>query len=446
MAKEIIPHRIQDWSKIDEKDGFWGKIDLLRPADNFGIHRYDGDLWTSGMVGVGRVFDKDKMPVQENGKEHVLIISSSYGLDPWKMLETVMLDDEYDTYMAELEEEKKFLFKIFYDQPAVKLPQDADMGAEILFALSYVNACHSLCKKGLKRSIIYHSENMTAKVRGKIDVNKNIKHNTARGRSDRFYCRYLDFTEDIIENRIVKAALLKCQTMLKQKFGEETAVKGKIAYCLNALRRIRTASIADSDFNTVSVGGLYSYYKPVIQQARAIMNLKFRNYLRAPEGDRKKNVYTIPYAINMETLFEYYSRTELKKALEGTHCRVEKYAKRLFLQKDIHKTEDAEKNIHLMPFCVPDIIIYEDDLPVAVIDAKYKPIGRPDRSDSHQLLAYVLLTGADRCGFILPGDRTAVREMTTGDNYLSLAPERLRYYELLLGSDSDGGELRKILE
>ena len=95
---------------------------------------------------------------------------------------------------------------------------------------------------------------------------------------------------------------------------------------------------------------------------------------------------------------------------------------------------------------IPDIIIYENDAPVAVIDAKYKPIGRPDRSDSHQLLAYVLLTGVDRCGFILPGDRTVVREMTTGNNYLPLVPERLRYYELLLGSRSDSEELRKILE
>ena len=39
--------------------------------------------------------------------------------------------------------------------------------------------------------------------------------------------------------------------------------------------------------------------------------------------------------------------------------------------------------------------------------------GRPDRSDSHQLLAYVLLTGVQRCGFILPGNKTEVREMIT---------------------------------
>lgn len=105
------------------------------------------------------------------------------------------------------------------------------------------------------------------------------------------------------------------------------------------------------------------------------------------------------------------------------------------------------RTVKPMPFCIPDIIIYDNDTPVAVIDAKYKMSGRPDRSDSHQLLAYVLLTGVQRCGFILPGNKTEVREMITSqDNYLPLAPRFLRYYELLLGSNSDSKELRKVLQ
>lgn len=447
MAKEIIAHHINDWSKIDEKEGFWGRIDLLRPDINFGIHRYNNNLWTSGQVGVGRVYDRDGMPLQDNGKEHVLVITSNYGLNPWQMLETVMLDDEYEVYMAELEADKRFLFNIFYDQPVIRLPQNIDFEAEILFALSYINSCHALCKKGLKKSLIYHEENLTAKLRGKIDVNKNIKHNTARGRSDKFYCRYVDFTDDTIENRIIKAALLRCKSILKEKFKEEASINGKIGYCLNSLRRVKTTPISNTDFNTSNVGGLYSYYKPVIQQARAILSLSFQSHESDYEKRERKYMYTIPYAINMETLFEYYARTELKKALKDSKYRVEQYSRRYYLQKGIYNSDDAEKGIHLMPFCIPDIIIYEDDKPFVVIDAKYKMSGRPDRSDSHQLLAYVLLTGASRCGFVLPGKNTEVKEMvSSGDNYLPLAPHLLRYYELLLGSKSDGEELKKVLE
>ena len=256
----------------------------------------------------------------------------------------------------------------------------------------------------------------------------------------------MDFTEDTVENRIVKAALLKCKSILNIKFKEESSINGKINYCLNSLRHVKTTGISNTDFNTSNIGGLYSYYKPVIQQARAILSLDFHNYEIEPKGDEKHYTYTIPYAINMETLFEYYARTELKKALKNSRYRVEQYSRRFYLQKDIDNLDDAEKGIHLMPFCIPDIIIYEDDKPFIVIDAKYKMSGRPDRSDSHQLLAYVLLTGASRCGFVLPGRKTEVKEMaSSGDNYLPLAPRFLRYYELLLGSKSNGEELKKVL-
>lgn len=447
MAKEIIAHHLTDWSKIDEKAGFWGRIDLLRPEINFGIHRYNDNLWTSGQVGVGRLYDRNGVPIQDNGKEHVLIISSSYGLDPWTMLETVMLDDEYEVYMDELAADNKYLFHIFYDQPLIRLPQNVNIDAEILFALSYINSCHALCKKGLKKTLIYHDENLTAQIRGKIDVSKNIKHNTARGRSDKFYCRYVDFTDDNIENRIVKAALLKSKKILKEKFSSEASVNGKINYCLNSLRNVKVTNISNTDINSSNVGGLYSYYKPAIQQARAILSLNFQSHNEKNGENEKGFVYTIPYTINMETLFEYYARTELKKALKGSEYRVEQYSKKLYLQKDIDNVDDAEKGIHLMSFCIPDIIIYKEDKPVVVIDAKYKLSGRPDRSDSHQLLSYVLLTGADRCGFVLPGEKTEVKEMvSTGDNYLPLAPRILRYYELLLGSKSDSNELKKVLQ
>ena len=377
----------------------------------------------------------------------VLIISSSYGLDPWTMLETVMLDDEYEVYMDELAADNKYLFHIFYDQPLIRLPQNANIDAEILFALSYINSCHALCKKGLKKTLIYHDENLTAKIRGKIDVSKNIKHNTARGRSDKFYCSYVDFTDDNIENRIVKAALLKSKKILKEKFSSEASVNGKINFCLNSLRHVKVTNISNTDINSSNVGGLYSYYKPAIQQARAILSLNFQSHNEKNGENEKGFVYTIPYTINMETLFEYYARTELKKALKGSEYRVEQYSKKLYLQKDIDNVDDAEKGIHLMSFCIPDIIIYKEDKPVVVIDAKYKLSGRPDRSDSHQLLSYVLLTGADRCGFVLPGEKTEVKEMvSTGDNYLPLAPRILRYYELLLGSKSDSSELQKVLQ
>ena len=67
-------------------------------------------------------------------------------------------------------------------------------------------------------------------------------------------------------------------------------------------------------------------------------------------------------------------------------------------------------------------------------------------TEAQRIGLYVLLTGASRCGFVLPGRKTEVKEMVSSrDNYLPLAPRLLRYYELLLGSKSNGEELKKVL-
>lgn len=88
--------------KLDSSNRSYYKVDdIVKLLDVSQSKAYD-NLWTSGQVGVGRLYDRNGVPIQDNGKEHVLIISSSYGLDPWTMLETVMLDDEYEVYMDEL--------------------------------------------------------------------------------------------------------------------------------------------------------------------------------------------------------------------------------------------------------------------------------------------------------------------------------------------------------
>lgn len=318
MSKDIILHNIRDWSKIDERESFWGKVDLLTPNTNFGIHRYSSALWTSGQVGVGRLFDREGMPIQDNGKDHVLVVTSSYDLNPWLMLESVLLDDEYEAYLAELEKDGRYLFRIFYDQPVIRLPHGFGADAETLFALSFASSCYALCKKGLKKSLIHYADNFTAKLRGKVDVSR--------------------------------------------------------------------------------------------------------------------------------TLFEYYARTVLKRTFSEDCYRIEKYSRKLFLQRDVYAPESSERGIHLMPFCIPDIIVLRNETPALVIDAKYKVSGRPDRADSHQLLAYVLLTGVDRCAFILPNTETKIREMeTTGDQFLTLASQNIRYYEMLLGHDYDPNTLKSVL-
>jgi len=439
MARDIIPLELNDWSQLNTSEEFLSDLDLSKPDINFGIHKYHERLWTSGFVGVGRLFNYDHTLIQSNGKEYIVVISSQYGMNPWKMLEKVMVDDEYENYIEELNRNGKYLFRVFYNQPLIRLAQDEFNDGDLLYALSFINSCYFLCKKGMKKSMIQREENYKSKVRGKIDVKKNIAQNTCRGRNDRFYCNYIDFTEDNIENRILKTTLKKCKAIIDERFEANLEIIGRISFCMNALRHVASVTIKASDFNSVSVSGLYMYYKPVLQLAKSIFSQKYYSYTAKDGRIVTKSVFTIPYMINMETLFEYYARTMLKETLDGAKFELDKYSRKWFLARNTNSVEDAEKGIHLIPYCIPDIVVRdkETNQVLAVMDVKYKAHDRTSRVDSLQLLSYILLTGVKKCGFVFPGAETQIKQMqTSGAEYLSLQTPfavDLKYYELILG-------------
>ena len=58
MARDVIIHQINDWSVLNSKDDVWNKIDLSTLEINFGIHKFQGRLWSSGYVGVGRLHER----------------------------------------------------------------------------------------------------------------------------------------------------------------------------------------------------------------------------------------------------------------------------------------------------------------------------------------------------------------------------------------------------
>ena len=416
MARDVIIHQINDWSVLNSRDEVWSKVDLSTPELNFGIHKFQGRLWSSGYVGVGRLYDKNGRYLQSSGKEHIVVVNSQYGMEPWHMLETVMTDDEYDDYIAEMDADGRSLFQVFYDQPLIKLSQDIEQDGELLYALSFVTSCYGLCKKGLKKTMLHQEEN------------------------DRFYCKYIDFTEDNIENRILKATLIKCKEIIGRRFPATLEVSKRVAYCMNSFRRVKTVRIKTSDFNGADASGLYMYYKPLLQQARCIYGQKYYAYKTEEGQSIAKSVFTIPYMINMEALFEFYTRIVLKRAIDSNKYSLDRYSKRLFIQKGVADISEVERGIHLMPYCIPDIIIRDNDTqnPVAVIDAKYKPNTRSTRADTHQLLSYVLLTGVKKCGFAFPGAESKAKIMrSTETAALPLAVDSIDYYELIFGNDSD---------
>jgi hypothetical protein len=140
----------------------------------------------------------------------------------------------------------------------------------------------------------------------------------------------------------------------------------------------------------------------------------------------------------------YRNRVIMKEASMQL-CNV--YSKSIYLLL-LMSMSASDESIHLMTYCIPDIIVCDKQTgkPSMVIDAKYKPDGRPVRADSHQLLSYVLLTGVKMCGFIFPGEVTRLKRMeSTQDFYIPLSAEPVQYYELIMGNDGNADEIKKVL-
>lgn len=447
MKNDIVIHQIKDWSALDASEDCWKNVDFSRPEDNFGIHLHNGKLYSGGYVGVGRLTGINGSYIKTTEKDEIVISDSRFDMNPWQMLETIMSDDEYSDYFADTQREKP-LFKIFYDQPVIKLPQGADKNEDILHSLSFVFSCYDLCRKGLKKNMVYLEGNYSSKVRGKIDIYHNIRVNTSKGRNDRFYCRYIDFTEDNIENRILKCTLIKCSNILKKRFCNSSVLSRRIAFSMNSLRHVKTVQVEAADFLDIDVSGFYMYYKNVLQQAKLILSKKYYSYKNDQGQVMSRSVITVPFVINMEKLFEFYARSVLRRSIDHSKYFIEEYSKRIFIQACSAKPDSECEKIHLIDYVIPDIIIrkVEDGSVAAVIDAKYKACLPCDREDTHQLLAYVLLTGSKKCGFIFPGKNSELKIMkTTKKPELPLIVDSLNYFEFFLCNDKGIAPLIEIL-
>lgn len=73
--------------------------------------------------------------------------------------------------------------------------------------MEFLPACQRVCQQMLKQQSIRREENLVGKMKGKVNLNKQIKHNLTCGRVDRNYCTYNQMSIDNKENPIFKYAL-----------------------------------------------------------------------------------------------------------------------------------------------------------------------------------------------------------------------------------------------
>lgn len=423
---------------------------------NLGLHYFNKSIYTSSYVGATRLVDNNGNVIKDkDGKECVLAVEPRFNVDVWKMFDTVLGDDEYNYYDkhdrnknnnnnkstdSERVNGDSLLYRIFLDQKPIKIKTNSQQSGNLLLAISFIRQCKNICMKQLKSRDVYTDENLNGKIKGRILFNQHLKKNVFQGREDRIFCRYKVTTVDCIENRILKAALLKAKKIIDNK--EHTVqipnIKSMWRYCMTALDDVRTVNITSADFSAAKTTGYYSFYKPAFSLAKLIIKDSSINISQSEE----KEQYIVPYAIKMESLFEFYCRAVIKQKIKQRNeynKEIDEYNKNHTDQKDkkdeikilkyqekLSLLDQEQPETHLQENCIPDIVLCkkvnnkksneqdntevsdksneQNEYQMCVYDVKYKNINNyfSKREDSFQILSYSLLLNAVSCGFIMP--------------------------------------------
>ena len=463
MPDDFIVIEVQDWSAISPAHLKYNEdIFCYRDADSCGSNNLGIFLWgekeprqyhTSGYVGICVLKNKDGGHyLNAEGKKVLLKVMPRFDLSPWLMLSEVISDNEYEEYEKSSELEGKKIYEISDDERPIRLPVDS-FGGEVILAISFIRACYKVCSGIMCRKMEFIQENLNGRIRGRIDFSNQIKQNIAMGREDRIFCKYLSFTEDTIENRIIKKALVFSERILQ--VNNCLYVKGlskiheMLLFSKKRLNKVRDVLIKKSDFVTVNLTGFNTVYKPAINLAELL--LTHTEMSLSNKGE--KTGYVLPYAIRMETIFEFYVRAVIKRFLKLNHKKYGGIQIERFKSRDDNElllTTDA-KDVYIMSHYIPDIAFQQYNSEkqaleyVAVFDVKYQHSKQASnnvvRKNSHQLLFYTLLLNVGRCGFIFPaenGQTEVYKEanLIIQDSNLSAKDARV-YSEFYLSSDEN---------
>jgi 5-methylcytosine-specific restriction enzyme subunit McrC len=263
----------------------------------------------------------------------------------------------------------KYLYKIDFKKPLIKINQKQDLLSPIL-VIQYLNLIKGIVQKGLKKSYYQKVSNFNSKVKGKILIKDTIRRNHFRGDYVSTYCKYNEFGYNSTENKILKKALVFSQKIIKNLKGIGNSNLQEILNYINPA--------FDKVDNTVEIHEL-KYYKPnplykEYEQALAIAKLIFKRYGYNIQKIGESKMETPPFWLDMSKLFELYIYKKLRTLFP--------------LRNEViyHKTYN---------YLEPDFILNSKDGNYKmVVDAKYKPhyhTNNISKDDIRQVSGYARL-------------------------------------------------------
>ena len=212
-------------------------------------------------------------------------------------------------------------------------------------------------------------------VRGRIRIDDQIRQRP--GFMLPIDVRYDEFTEDIVENRLIKAAAAR---LARMRLRSRDARAG-LSWVAGMLAQVSHVEFAASDLPETRFTRLNEHYRDVLALARLILR-------HSAFASARGAVRTSGFLVNMNDLFQEFLTVALREALDVSPET---------LRSDYEVPFDENERATLKP----DLSWWDGGTCTFVGDAKYKNLTdkRVPNADLYQLLAYV--TALDLSGGLL---------------------------------------------
>lgn len=201
-------------------------------------------------------------------------------------------------------------------------------------------------------------------VRGRIRIDDQIRQRP--GFMLPIEVRYDEFTDDIVENQLVKAAAAQ---LARMRLRSQDARAG-LSWVVGMLEQVALVEFSASDLPETRLTRLNEHYRDVLALAHLI--LRHSTFSAARGAVRASG-----FLANMNDLFQEFLTVALREALGVS-------SETLRSEREVEFDEDGRAGLK------PDLSWWDDDICTFVGDAKYKNLtsDRVPNADLYQLLAY----------------------------------------------------------
>jgi 5-methylcytosine-specific restriction enzyme subunit McrC len=256
-----------------------------------------------------------------------------------------------------------------------------------LLVAGFVQRAEALLTEGLRRDYVQRHERLTV-LRGRLDLPAHLRRPEELVTD--LSCLHEDYTLDTPFNAVLRQTAEACHSLWPP-------IAGRLLRLRHRLAALPKAQLRPDEIDRFRYDRLTEAYRPVHAFCRWIL-----------EGTRlglgtEHRARGASFVVEMAPLFERFVSLSLRTRLQPP-WHVE-------LQERVSLDQAHALGLR------PDMVVYRQDRPVAVVDAKYKLRGGgvPGNSDAYQMLAYARRYGVRRVWLVYPDQPVDERVLVTHD-------------------------------